>query len=256
MKKFTKRLTMVVAILLSLVLLTSSIVSTTLAKYVVTKSVTTTAQLQKFGLDVTLDLNNTLEASADIKNTGDSATITISDFKLKPGDDYRNAITASITGTPTVDANVTITVSVNCDDSNFMLDKDVFDALNFSKDQLCTPVGFFVNSQSKVASYYKTDFVTGSTTTLGTYITGQLVNAINTNVGDKISSKTKVNNSISGKILSSITTPVNINNIGIGFAWSETSADATNGNYEIGTYIADKEPTYTITYTIKVEQAS
>lgn len=256
MKKFTKRLTMVVAILLSLVLLTSSIVSTTLAKYVVTKSVTTTAQLQKFGLDVTLDLNNTLENSADIKNTGDSATITISDFKLKPGDNYSDAITASITGTPTVDANVTITVSVNCDDSKFKLDKAAFGALNFTEHQLCTPVGFFVNSQPKVESYYRTDFVTGSTTTLETYITEQLVNAIHTNVGNQISLKTKNSNSISGKILSSITTPVNIDNIGIGFAWLETDADAANGHYEIGTYIADKEPTYTITYTIKVEQAS
>lgn len=261
MKKFTKRLTMIVAILLSLVLLTSSIVSTTLAKYVVKKSVTTTAQLQKFGLDVTLDLNNTLEGSADIKNTGDSATITISDFKLKPGDNYKDAITASITGNPTVTANVTIAVDVTCTDANFKAEAAKFNAINgFDKDRIYTPIGFYVGgSISAISPYTYYDYASNVTNKLETEIEKAIETEIKSAIGNKITAMDSTpDGTIIGKIAPNAQSGYNvgINGIGIGFAWLETDADATNGHYEIGTYIADKEPTYTITYTIKVEQAS
>ena len=252
MKKFTKRLTMIVAVLLSLVLLSSSIVSTTLAKYVVTKDVTSTVGLQAFGLEVELKVDSKISHTKSSK--GDSAEITINNFKLKPGDDFKNAITASITGKPSVDANVTIAVSVTCDDTKFKIDTTNFNALSLGKDKLYTPVGFYVNGTSKVSSYYNCDYVSGTTTTLGTYITEQLADQIHTNVDTKISGKAISGGTISGKILSTIANPVSITNIGIGFSWIETDADKTNGNYEIGTWIAKGEPTYTITYKITVSQ--
>ena len=149
MKKTTKRLTMIVAILLTLVLLTSSIVSTTLAKYVVSKDATTTVGLDKFNLDVTFTYNESYKDS--VKNAGDSVEVTLKNITLKPGDDYKNLITASISGTPTVDADIKIEIIVTEDDSS----KFNVLAANFTglSDSRYLPMGVYVGGASVIAPY-------------------------------------------------------------------------------------------------------
>jgi hypothetical protein len=252
MKKFTKRLTMIVAVLLSLVLLTSSIVSTTLAKYVVTKDVTSTVGLQAFGLEVELKVDSKISHTKSSK--GDSAIITINNFKLKPGDKFENAITASISGKPTVDANVTIQVDItDCTDSEFTVKKDDFTALSLSANKIYTPIGFFVGGTKVIASYTNYSVNSSKTTVLEEAIETALLNKIATNASNGLA---KSGNTVAGTISSEITEDINITGIGIGFAWDDSNASTSNGHQEIGTYISKNEPTFTVTYKITVEQAS
>ena len=256
MKKFTKRLTMIVAVLLSLVLLSSSIVSTTLAKYVVTKDVTANLQLQKFGLTVDLKVDEKL--NPETKDIGNSAVVTIENFMLKPGDNFSNAITASISGKPNVDANVTIDVTVSCDDNNFKVLKDDFDGISaITKDTIYTPVGFFVGGTNVIASYKTYTVSTTKTTVLAEAIEAALTTKIATNAGNGLTRNTTTN-VITGTLdAETITEPISMTNLGIGFAWDDSNTSSTNAYQEIGTYISDKyTPTFTITYKITVEQAS
>ena len=56
MRRANKILMATVAILLCLVLITSSVVSTTLAKFVITKSASTSVGFTKFNMEVKLDV--------------------------------------------------------------------------------------------------------------------------------------------------------------------------------------------------------
>ena len=77
-----------VAILLSLVLITTSIVSSTLAKYVVSKSVSGKFTFEEFGVTVGMELSDELKAIVDPDYADtpyyDSITLELNSFNLKP----------------------------------------------------------------------------------------------------------------------------------------------------------------------------
>ncbi len=262
MKKFTKRLTMIVAILLSLVLLTSSIVSTTLAKYVVAKSAQVKATLQTFGLTVTLE-SDTKEGNpiltkdtAESKQKGDSVSIKFTDVTLKPGDEtYKNAMKASITGDANVAANVIITVDITCNDAAFTLSSANFDGYNTSK--VYNPIEFYVagaktntagvesntgsgndvlatNSETAIADKIKSTFVSSTGITA--------VSTNNPRVGEN--GGKEVHGTIAEKA------KVNLSNIDLGFVW-------VDNDDEISTFISNHQggASFTITYKITVQQA-
>ena len=93
MRRANKILMATVAILLCLVLITTSVLSGVFAKFAIKKNTTTTIKLEKFG--VTLALNTTTglegkivgESSAQV-NDGESITVTVSNAKIGPGDFY------------------------------------------------------------------------------------------------------------------------------------------------------------------------
>ena len=88
MRKFNKILMMTVAILLTFVLISSCILSGTMAKFVVSKDATTTATLSAFG--VTLGYTTESGAGGGLTasrvttlNAGNSLTFQIKNVKLK-----------------------------------------------------------------------------------------------------------------------------------------------------------------------------
>lgn len=250
MKKFTKRLTMIVAILLSLVLLTSSIVSTTLAKYVVTKAADVKVGLDKFGLEVALSVNSGF-TSSETKKLGDTIEVTINDIKLKPGNDedkYKKMITASITQSAKVAADLIIEVSVTEDNSN------KFNVLetNFKGHSDCRylPIGVCVAGTDVITpytEYLKTDDIGDKIQTAIAAKIADTVGGTSTNV----KSVTQTGGKIEGSIDANKT--VNVSDIGIGFYWPYEYTQVEGSN-EIGTWIAKNEPTFTITYKITVQQ--
>ena len=153
MKKTTKRLTMIVAILLTLVLLTSSIVSTTLAKYVVSKDAKTTVGLEAFGLTVDVKANYTGAGTAVESNkNGDSVTLTYANLNLKPGDNIANAIEVAVYGTAKVNVKVSINVTVAYGGDKFVVTKSNFSSLT-TDSKTCVPIAFTVNSAAATTSY-------------------------------------------------------------------------------------------------------
>lgn len=252
MKKFSKRLTMIVAILLSLVLLSSSIVSTTLAKYVITKDATTSVGLEKFGLTVTLEKNvsSMSEITAETKKTGDSISLTYNKVSLTPGSTtYQKAIKASIAGTATVDAKVTITVDITCDDTKYKITSDDFSS-GYSTAKVVNPIQFYVADSTSCDTAYK-EYSTNSTndalsTGVETAIATKLLAKVKASTTG-VTSTAQSGNTVTGTITGGTTAA--LSNINLGFVWPNTS-----GKDELGTFIASKSPSFTIKYTITVEQ--
>ena len=238
MKKFTKRLTMVVAILLSLVLLTSSIVSTTLAKYVVAKSAETTAKLDKFG--VTVELNATSLGTPDTTtNAGDSVTYVFSNILLHP-DDAVKTISASVYGKPTVDANIIVDVKVE-----FTGSYSIGTAFsNLTNNTTYFPVEFKVGNATCSAPYTK-----DTAATISTNINTAIENAL-LEPGKIAKDGTNIKWTENQEI-----TQEQKKNVSLSFSWPKSYGNENDLYDEIGTYISKNQPTFKITYKIAVEQA-
>lgn len=255
MKKTNKILTRALVILLALVLITSSVVSSTFAKYVVRKEATTTVQLQKFGLTVTLTPLESLKDDSKVENIGDSIKYTLNNVTLVPGDDqtYKNAIIASVTGNATVNCKVKVKVDVTVDDAPFTINSTNF--TNLSNTGVYNPITFYVGGTSVNNTVY-------------TPITGTADKKIENDVETKINTALAKNGfSAEGDgfitksfdiVQGQTTVAVNETDLGIGFAWKNPpESNETNCLDEISTWISNNPyAKFTITYTISVEQAT
>lgn len=240
MKKTTKRLTMIVAILLTLVLLTSSIVSTTLAKYVVSKDAKTTVGLEAFGLTVDVKANYTDAGTAVESNkNGDSVTLTYANLNLKPGDNIANAIEVSVKGTAKVNAKVSINVVVAYGGSKFVVTKSNFSSLT-ADSKTCVPIAFTVNSAEATTSYNELT-ESAAAQAIEEKISGYTY-------ADGVASKTFT--------IDANTKTVAVNEtINFGFKWDKGSNLLNN---QISTWLANQttnKSTVSLTYTVTVEQA-
>lgn len=246
MKKLTKRLTMIVAILLSLVLLSSSVVSTTLAKYVVAKNATTTVTLNKFGVEVTF--SGTGNATT---KKGDSVTYT-NTLAMSPGDSGK--ITAKIKGKPTVDANITINFEVDYDSSKYTISKNDFSFLGSTASKVYFPIGFKLGTTDVVAPYVNGTSAADTTvsSTIESKITEKLT-GLEWTVASAASSATWDSDSTTSDYTNAE------KDISITFYWPKdynTTKGEDTPYDEIGTYLSkDGTKTFTVTYTITVEQA-
>lgn len=124
MRKSNKIMFKAVAILLSLVLLTSCVVSTTFAKYVIRKSAPLTVGLERFGVSIDLDVNEAFANAVgtdnvEITQLGESLSVKISNLKLAPGDDFSDAIVFNFSGTAGTRVRFNIDVNVDFDTADF-----------------------------------------------------------------------------------------------------------------------------------------
>ena len=240
MKKLSKRLTMIVAILLSLVLLSSSIVSTTLAKYVTSKSATTTATLSAFGVTVELEGIGTTP-----EKKGDSIIYTDT-INLIPETTYK-VIKASIKGKPSVAATINIDVDLEYI-GNYTIEgkKDFTD---IKTNTTYYPVGFKVASSSS------------STYTVAPYSSISAADAeidIEEAIQSKLSALNFAAPTGSDGLSNTWGTETEIataTDISLYFHWPKTYGTAGDMYDEIGTYLSkDGAHQIKITYKISVEQ--
>ena len=125
MKKANKIVMATVAILLSLVLFTTSIVSGIFAMYAVRTYGSASFTFKKFGVIVELSFSDEFNAIyGDIikDNTvvnGDSVTITIPTLKMAPGDSFMDAVQFNISGTATTECRVKINPAYMYDRTDF-----------------------------------------------------------------------------------------------------------------------------------------
>ncbi len=239
MKKLSKRLTMIVAILLSLVLLSSSVVSTTLAKYVVTKSTTTTVGLEKFGVTVTLTGFGTADTSKT-KTTGDSVSMTHKAAALTPST-TNQTIKASIAGKPTVPTLITIDISVTYNGAGFKIAEGAF--TNIAANTVYIPFGFKVAGATK-------DTVAAYSNSSATDLEKAIEEAIEAK-SDKFT-RDDTNKKVVTTTSFPAGTEIGLSNLNIVINWPKTDSDDLNS--KIGTYLANSGSTMSITYTITVEQ--
>ena len=237
MKKTNKILTRALVILLALVLITSSVVSSTFAKYVVRKEAKTTVGLEAFGLKVELS-GSGVNGETDKKN-GESITYKVKNITLTPGDEtYKNAITARVYGEANVAANVTMDVKVEYGGGEFVVSKNDFSGWTANKTYV--PIAFTVGDSKATDSY---NSLTADEAT--------------TAIKDKIKT---VYTDFSGGTYKIAKGTKNIDETyNFGFIWEKNVGTGETQLLfdQVGTYLANQttnKSTVTITYTISVEQ--
>ena len=262
MKKIRKRLMMIVAVLLSMVLLTSSVVSTTLAKYVITKSATSTVKLTKYNATITMTkgTSENVPALTETKKKGDSIEYTMTGITLKPGDNYSNLITASISVVkPPVDSKVTITVDVknvkineSIDTEPFKVPKADFSTLTLSADKAYLPLAVYVNNTSKLDAYTSYDYTaTVIEETIENTIGNAFVAITPSNVTDTAYVRENGMAKVTGAIAKSTSKTATWSGLSFGFEWPKNVGGSMD---EVGTWIAKARPSFDIVYKITVEQ--
>ena len=157
MRKSNRIMIKVVAILLTLVLFTSTVVSGTLAKYATYKDATTSVTFEQFGVELVMtyktnwgDENDPNRKDVTITPTekGDSISVTISDLMMFPGDDFPEIVRFKFVEgkTPNVPVKVTITQTLSHVHENFRIEsnKDEGDSNvgNLNVDKYAMPLGF------------------------------------------------------------------------------------------------------------------
>ena len=293
MKKANKILMATVAILLCLVLLSTSIVSGIFARFVIKHTATTAITLGKFGVDVSLIPNTSAlqDAGAEVKLVKDEAnnilSATVTGLKIIPGMDLSDAFKIKFSGTTNVDVDVSIDFCFDYAISDFSVPANVGEV---SSKTYFMPIGLkfgaYYNSSPVIASNYiydgdsdKTNNITpyhhqGQKNVETFYAKGiqNLIDVtaasrsctVHTDITDYAISKTfYVDDNISDDILfyaDTDTAKANpINEFVFGFDWPN---DYASEDYDkdtldlVGTYLASKkyDKTISFTYTIKLEQ--
>lgn len=161
MKKVNKILMATVAILLSLVLISTCLVSGTLAKFAIIKDATTEVSFKKFG--VTMQVNRGSTVVSD--NDANSVDIVYSpSIELYPGINELDAILFAFDGTLNVPAILTVRVDVELSNKFFLstgdtsYDTDTLDDFSgissgmFSTGKAYMPLAFYVGTVGTTTS--------------------------------------------------------------------------------------------------------
>lgn len=238
-RKANRILMAIVLILLCLVLMTTSVVSGIFAKYTISKQVLMMFSFESFGVTIDIIPSEGLkDAVGDGNIQFDNGNLTVSNLLMHPGNDFKDALKFQIKGKPTADAELKVEVTVANEekafDNAFRITRLAFPSLFEDKAETVTqlpyvPMGFYVGNDYAVQPYSQ-------------------VNA--QEIGAAISAKV-------GTIKFDKSVQIENENILFGFDWQKdyNSQKSGSGCYdEIGTWISNKKPSFTITYKISVEQ--
>ena len=153
MKKVNRILMAVIAILLSLVLISTSVVSGIFAKYVIKKSVEAPIIFRKFGVSLKMEVDSDLVSKIKTqKQLGDSIMVEIENLVLSPGDDFSDALKFTISGTPNVNVKLKIIVGVEIDShDHWDLDGKTFKSITTGS-KYFLPVGFTIAANPTTAN--------------------------------------------------------------------------------------------------------
>ena len=158
MRKANKIVMTTVAILLSAVLLTTSALSGTLAKYVTSAgSYSDSARVAKWGVTVDAKVSDELLAATGYtpkvgtENTWQQSEITVDlgEFSIKPGDYYADALSFTFNGTAEVKLEVRFYVDMDYLAKNFQVKKEIS---GYTETDEYMPVGFKISASDTKSS--------------------------------------------------------------------------------------------------------
>lgn len=161
MKKANKILMASVAILLSLVLITTSVVSGVFAKFAIKKNTTTTMKLEKFGVTMEV-LDPTNYAKIDTSKTvndGQNVSITFNDLIMQPNDYTTSGyLQIKFSGITTVITDLKVWVDIELSEK-FYVPADVFPDYPTYAGKAHMPINIYPNSfkdGTKIGGSYPT----------------------------------------------------------------------------------------------------
>ena len=276
MRKANKILMATVAILLCLVLISTSVVSGVFAKFAINKTaMVEKAKLKQFGL--TVGLYGTSSGDAGLKtfadngggsynsntnmNEGKNIVAVAKDFKIGDGDECKNAVKFVISGTPITAAKLNIKIDLVYTADNFKITKNDFHELGVDE-KYYMPLGFSFGGTSScgyvAGPWISSDDVDiSSDDALENYIATQMAEKIV--IGD---TNTK-NKNVTGNVISleftedkapNFTVDSTKNTFFMGFGWPDSSQYPDYA--EISTFLAEQMSSMQIIYTVWVEQTA
>ena len=285
MKKINKKLFRIIAVLLCLVLISSCVLSGTLAKFVTKKDRNFTVRLKQFGVELNVatdfskDSGVTVEedqSKLDNKKTYSTYVIEFTDLKLIPGDAYNNVVQFTFSGTPSVDVNVIIDVDVTYNGDNFKVPAKIG---GLTAEKIFFPINLTYgkkvgNTWTNIDNHglTRTDEITADNWANERYIEQQYMTEVkdnflnpHTSAAGTLSTATDNSSSVTwtfekGKdVYFTNTNGENIVGVAFGFEWPIDYVTTQNNTNDINwnlkeAYIADKEPTLTVRYSITIEQ--
>ena len=282
MRKVNKILMATVAILLTLVLISTSVVSSVFARFTITKSAETTVELQKFGVKVTLSNDSRLDAFKQTKlevKKGDSGSVTFSGLTMKPGDEYPDALKVKLEGKPNVDVKVTVAINISYNISFFRLNGGIIDGIDAQTNFM--PIGLkfgaSLNGGSKIInngvdSTGKGIYCTnaepyhgqGQVNTEKNYVNyiSEKISVEDPYLASEINDKCYVSQTFKAgsDVVFAVTNSSNkVNELYFGFAWPFEYSNSTYSQDtldKVGAYLAKNSSNAPIsfTYTVTIEQ--
>ena len=276
MRKANKIMMMTVSILLSLVLITGSVISGTLAKYATSTDQSTEARVAKFGVELGVSLDEEFKkVCGDYTITANNGSILISvpNLKIGPDDDFSKALHVSISGRSEVKLKVNMDVNIERSE-NFLIPAG---NCGLIKDTIYFPIGMTLGCKNE-SDQYVNDYimVPGNTATDSQYETLLMFdfsNRIFTNLageyykdmsvesvfepGEEIVFHPAVLDRTVGDFVP--VESVYINEFDLGFEWPfESDSTDKNANDKMDTWLVSQEtiPSFGYTFIITVEQVS
>ena len=263
MKKGNKILMIIVSILLTLVLITTSVLSGTLAKYTTSSSSSDKARVAKWGVVIEADYSaiSSIEGvTVDTEN--DEMEISLGNFKMGPGDDFSNAIKFKIYGEAEVKLMVKITADVtyNLDDTNnFEVPKGIG---GLTAKTTVVPFGFtFGALKADGTDAISVQYVANPCRS------GTIEKTIAQGIADITDMDREKSSYIYAHKTFDPTDPIvlhpegnaniDINDFYLGFKWPETyKFNGSDANYEevVEWLLDNKNPTFEIKYIVTIEQ--
>ena len=287
MQKRNKIIMATVAILLSLVLITTSMVSTTLARYASLKSVGAGFYLETFGIQCGIIFSDAFKTRIGktipvVFRDSNSLVVEVENLTLRPGDDFSDAIRFYFANTATVPVNLKIGVEVipsTAEGEDFIVPAGV---ANIPADKMLIPYNFVVGvfdgnktaglngtKYSDIADIH-TSYLATDIANYNSKIQTNLVNKFygmgaegafvykRFEAGDDIMLGSESPSKVSDGFYMGFSWPMSgtypgANNIQIGNPTVYSTADAYD---EICTWLTqNKNPTLTVRYIVMIEQA-
>ena len=162
MRKANKIMIMTVSVLLTLVLFTSTALSGTLAKYVSSDSMSATARVAKWGVNIDVwvdtaklktvcpDSAFNLQVLEKEKGETTNATVEIKGLKMGPGDNLDDVIKFSFSGQPEVKVRVKLTMTIDYKTNDFKVPKGIG---NNPSDIYYMPISFRFSALNSSGQY-------------------------------------------------------------------------------------------------------
>ena len=246
-RRANKILMSIVLILLCLVLITTSVVSGIFAKYTVSKQILMMFGFESFGVSFDIGVSPELIDSTTVKVDGlGTATVTVTNIWLKPGDSIEDALIFTVGGKPTRDAMVKIDTVVELN-TVFNVPQTEFPSY-LGADTTFMPIGVYFSKNGDIKNYAHNPYSSYEPT----IATAKISEAIEKNIPQLTYDAT------AKAAIKSLPKGTNIvwEDIKFSFDWPKEygAGDELLKNDRIGTWISYKEPTFTITYYITVEE--
>lgn len=265
MRKINKIMMITVSILLTLVLITSSVVSGTFAKYASSGQSSATARVAKWGAVVEITANRPEGVTG---TDGDAIIFSTDALKMGPGSDYSDLMTVKFSGTAEVRLKVKITVGVVFDEKVMKIPANVADSREAADQYKCfLPMGTTFDAKNgeialeNAKSYLSNPWFEKpeNSPNMAIALENAIVKGFEKNAGFKAVGSTAEkefapNESISFTINNQVA-----DTFVLGFEWPsiDTNSATTYDYKEIAMYIMGTFPDVAnigITYTVTVEQ--